>query len=528
MGGTLMGDSAKLGYPDFVSFKTGKYFQDNTFHGLYNRILPSKVKFNFGVVTGSKTEQFSLWNGYSEAISLSKVNLIDMSGVSVQPLGGGGFPVSIPPHKSVFLELMMSDSGSASVNGRIEFVFSNGYSFSLDLKGSRMLVLDAPPNWDDGLFDRYTYRTDILVSRNRKEQRRSLMPTPRRTMSFKGMLVADRMRVFANMLHGWHNKPVLVPVWTQMARITEPLTAGMREALIPDLAKFDFVVGGKAVIWQDAVNYEAVEIVSVRGQRLVFGSDLQNAFPAGTTIYPATPAHINEEVLFERRSAEVVEIELSVDFSQKDMVFKMPTFTPDAEHWGIEVLERKPNWAEDFNETHVAQREIVDYAYGVQEWYELNSPSLMSREVTFLARGFDEIQWWRSFIHRRKGAWKSFLMPSQSNDLHLLQDLKLGTNEMFVRDDLLNDVVKSSSERRYLRLQTAKSVYYFTIIEMYEKNGQSALRLRETFPEDIARQDVLRISFMQRMRFAGDEVEINHLSKDVAEITAIFQQIREV
>ena len=99
---------------------------------------------------------------------------------------------------------------------------------------------------------------------------------------------------------------------------------------------------------------------------------------------------------------------------------------------------------------------------------------------------------------------------------------------MVFRDDYLSTIVRASRERKYLRVKTAKKVYYFSVNALKQSGSDVSITIEERLSEKLEAKDVQQISFMQRMRFASDNVEIEYVSRNVARLHLTLQQVREV
>lgn len=508
---------------------TGKYLNQNSYHLFYYRIIASKSVYDFGIVTGDKAETFNVFNGYPEPITLNSITEIDISGVSIVS-SDGKFPITIQPFRSIDLRMQLSSQGSAQLNGSFVLNFSNGDTLTLSVKGSRLVLWNVKPNWGNAVREQFEYKTDIMTSYNKKEQRRGFMTQPRRRISYSAIVEKMALMNLRNMLHGWQDKIFMMPLWWQPARLAKSVTSGSTQVVLSGNEKFDFVVGGSFVIWLDEKNNEVLEIKAVDGNNITLGSPISNSFDENTLAYPSVKVRMNEEMAITANSSTVASLDVEAIVIMQNLNIKMPEKASQIEamYNGVEVLERNPNWAEELNETYTATVDTLDYSYGVQQWLTRNVPSLVTREMQFVAKSYDDILWWKAFIHRQKGALKSFIVPTHTFDISIENDALQGSNSLLFRDDYISTIVKTSNERKYLRVKTKKKVYYFTVTSVKNSNQDVSVTIAETLNETIFKEDVLQISFMQRMRFAGDAVEIEYISRNVAKLSLTLQQVREI
>lgn len=514
--------------PDVFHIETGKYITYNSFGLFYNRMISSKSLYNFGVITGDKTEKFHVFNGYATPITLDKIELENLTGVRIEP-SSGRLPVTIPPYRSIDLRLFLSSSGSAQLNGSFRLHFSNNDQLTLQIKGLRLILWNVKPNWTESVKEQFEYKTDILTSYNKKEQRRGFMVQPRRRVSYTANVTSSQLMQFRNMLHGWQDKAFMMPLWWQPAKLETDVSAGATKIRLRDYEQYDFVRNGSVTLWVDSSVNEVLQIKTINGNELEFIAPISQNFPKDTIVYPSTTVRLNPELQLVNNSSTVSTVEIEAVVVQQDMKMRMPEspYQAEASYKGVEILERKPNWASELNETYQSTIGEIDYGYGVREWLSRDIPSLMQRELEFVAKSYSDILWWKAFIHRQKGALKSFIVPTHTFDAVMVNDAERGENVLVFRDDYLSTIVRNSAERKYLRVKTAKKVYYFTVNALKQSGLDVSITIEEQLPEKLLMRDVQQISFMQRMRFAADDVEIEYVSRNVAKLHLTLQQVRE-
>lgn len=506
----------------------GKYLNESAFALFYNRMLASKTVYDFGIITSGKAEKFNVFNGYPNPVNLTSITLVDLSGVEVTALDGT-FPITIPPYRSVDLRLHISPQGLARLNGKFILNFSNGDKLTLSVKGSRLVLWNIRPNWTRSVKEQFEYKTDILTSYNKKEQRRGFLVQPRRRVSYTANPSQAVLMALRNILHGWQDKAFMLPLWWQPAKLSNPTVTGAYSLSVQDIDKYDFVQGGSLVVWINEFSNEVFEIERINGNEIILGSPISRVNDLNARIYPVIQVRMNEEMALKALTSTTGELDIEASAVMQSLKVKMPeNYTADASYKGVEVLERKPNWANELSETYAATVGEVDFGYGVRQYYARNIPSLVTKELHFVANGYEDILWWKAFIHRQKGALKSFLVPTHTFDAKMLYDAPISSRSLIFRDDYLSTIVRESQERKYLRVKTDKKVYYFTINSVKDSNQNVSITLEETLGEEIRAADVRQISFMQRMRFASDSVEIEYLTRNAAQLSLTLQQIREV
>ena len=514
-------------YPiESVNWQQGKYKGLTSYDNLYFRVLANKVNFNFGIITGEKGELFSLWNGYEKPVTINAIENINASGVNVVPVNNK-LPITIAPYRSALLQMTLSANGSATINGSFIFHFDNGEKVKINVYGSRLVLLNVIPNWDSNFVETFEYKTNVLTSYNKKEQRRSLLSQPRRKVRYSALIQGEVLMQLRNKLHGWHNRAFMLPLWYQMGRL---VSGGQIGSTVIEVAesKYDFVAGASICLWQDFKVNELFEIVSVSGTKLTLNAPIAHNFVAGVKVFPCMNVRMSEQHSIVNATNTVAHMEFELVADQASLKLPMPKQSMPVNYKGVEVLERKPNWANEVSDEFHADVSVVDYEYGIQQWFSRNTPSLTSRKQTYVLRNYDDVIWWKAFIHRQLGRLTSFYVPSWTSDLVKRGDYISGSSYIDVRDDNLSTIVSNSNERKILRVAANNVVYYQTVTAIRAVNGLARLELEAPINVTIFEKQFTQISFMQRCRLASDEIEFNYITRDKVELSLNLQQIREV
>lgn len=506
---------------------TGKYLLEREYGEFYYRMIPSKTLYNFGIITGDKSEKFYIFNGYDYEVHVSSVTLNGLTGIEIVP-EKGGYPISIPPYRSRYMRIQLSANGSAVLNGSFTLHFSNGDSLTMHIKGSRLILWNFPPNWNEPLSEQFEYKTDIITSYNKKEQRRGFLTQPRRKITYTSAPHDGLIMQLRNLLYGWQDKVFMMPLWWQPAKLARRAVTGATELHLSGFEDFDFVQNGSMVLWKSPEYNEVLEIDNITNGVVRLGAQLNLPFEEGATVYPAVIVRISPEMILQVVTSSVGVVEIEANVVQQSLKFRMPEKQATTTFNGIEILDKKPNWADDVSETYNATIDELDFGYGVRDYILRDVPSLMQKEMNFVAKSYSEILWWKAFIQRQKGALKSFLVPTHTIDAKLENDVLKGQSTFQFRDDYFSTVVRYTKDKQYLRVKYGEMVYYFTIIGVKNEDNRAIVEIKEPVPETIFASKVESISYLQRMRFAGDAVQIEYITRTVANISLTLQQVREV
>lgn len=150
-------------------------------------------------------------------------------------------------------------------------------------------------NWRDGVTERLEFLTDVLRGAEGAEQRRSLRPTPRRTVEADFLLSGPERTfydLFTNRLGGGE---MMVPLYWDVASITSAIPAGATTRIDFDNTLREFIPGLAILTGKTALDYEVVEIVSIDALGVEIADETARSWPVGSKIIPLRRALIDEQ-----------------------------------------------------------------------------------------------------------------------------------------------------------------------------------------------------------------------------------------
>lgn len=509
---------------DTHGYRLGKYYGRSGFNNLYFRLLPSRQNLYLGIITGDRGESFTVWNGYFHSLSVDRITLDNLNGVSVEPLGGGGLPITMPPLESAWMQIHVSAQGSTSLNGSFTLHLSNGETLTIGVQGQRLVMCDVPPNWNDNYSETYSYKTDIITSWNNREQRRSLVPQPRRRIEYHANPVRQQAGGFRNLVRRWQGRGYMLPLWNQKTRLLSPTRMSGTEIVVDMSNNLDLVQGGSVCLWKNPYVYEIAEIIRVSGNRLSLGNPLGRAWQIEEcTVMPAVTAYLSSDTGFAWKTHTVGDGNLNWTIDVGSLKIKMPNLPPDITYNGYEVLDKRPTWSETISDNWAAHVEVVDFGWGLQKYFDRGVASQPLRQQTYYANGYAECRWWKGFIQRCRGSYKAFLVPSGLEDGFIVAPYASGSNQIDVRDDRMSLL----DSGQYIRLQNHEGIYFRKITKVEFFNGVARFTLDNGIPDNTTADQFKPVQFLRLCRLASDEITINYVTQNVAKITLKMQQVIE-
>lgn len=496
----------------------------------YRRFILDSTNLSFGFVTADKKIDFKLFNGYFEAKRLREVKINNLPGLAVETATGEN-DITIAPLRTTVLKIIVSSKGFSKIDGSIELIFDNAPPITIHVTGSRALLWNIPPNWKNSVRETFMYKTDVITSYNKKEQRRSLITQPRRSIDYDSLLSKRLLMPIRNALYGWHNRPYLMPLWWQVLTLKKPCLRNDTEIHVSDLSGISNIQkSSQLAMWKNPFETELVTVKYVSGNTITLLTPLEHNYSAGVEVYPVTDAMLDSNLTIQNLTSEAATCGVSASLLGK--AAPLPSLQKDSQKIimfnGVEVLTERPNWHTPTEDIYDSDIEIVDFGYGGVAYFGRGTPTLLTRTATFLSRTRQQTEWWRRFIHRQRGQLKSFFVPTNTKDLSLANDASNGAKEFLMDDYYLSSIVNNSKERKILGIRIYGKDYFFTIVKIDVLDGLARVVVNEEIPIFMPKKDVTFINFLQRMRFASDEVEIEHITSEVAQLTLKFKQVKEL
>lgn len=500
------------------------------FRAFYRRFITDTPNITLGFVTADKKIDFKLFNGYFEAKKLRDIKLNNLPNVVVETATGRN-DITLRPLRTAVLRIAVSSKGASKIDGNIELIFDDAPPLTINITGSRALLWNIPPNWKNSVRETFMYKTDVITSYNKKEQRRSLITQPQRGIGYDAVLSKRLLMSIRNTLYGWHNRPYLLPLWWQVLTLKKAGSRGESILNVSDLSGISNIQEfSQLVLWKNPFETELVNVKSVSGNTITLLTPIENNYSVGVEVYPVTDAMLDSNLTIQNLTSEVATSAISASLLGKSV--PLGSLQKDSQKIvmfnGVEVLTERPNWQSSTEDAYDSDIEIVNFGYGGVAYFNRGTPTLLTKTATFLSKTRQQTEWWRRFIHRQQGQLKSFFVATNTKDITLAKDAGNGAKEFLMDDYYLSSIVNNSKERKILGLRIYGKDYFFTIEKIDVFGDLARVIVKEKIPIFMPKKDVTFINFLQRMRFASDEIEIEHITSEVAQLTLKFKQVKEL
>lgn len=491
----------------------------------YHRIHISPQRLDLGNVVSTQSSEVYLWNAYLLPRTLQAIDGVS-EGVILT--GQPEAPLLFAALQERLWQLSVTPDGQPVVDDRIDWVFEAGLVASLALTANRIIAWTFTPDWGDGIRERLTASTDILQSESAVSQRRRLRLAPRR--EFSGPMYAEgRERQLLDLaLFGWSDRIWSMPVWPDIQLLQVGIAADVD--FIPcSTQHLDFRAGGLAMLrGEDAFTSETVEILEVQSTGLLLERTTQQAWPAGSRLYPARPAQLIEEPSLAKLTDRLVEAEVRFLVVE---ACDWPEWLPATIYRGRPVWDRRPDDSE--NLTHSAQRlrSTLDSGFAQPLITDPAGRALQMFGQRHLDLGREARALVRSFIYGMWGRQNVVWVPSHMADLTVVAPISSSATTLDIEHVGYTRFSNGKPGRRDIRIELLDgSVRMRRIIGATELSNQvERLALDSALGIDAQPNQVARISWMNLMRFESDTQDIEHMtdSEGVAAWATVFREERD-
>lgn len=378
-------------------------------------------------------------------------------------------------------------------------------------------IWPVTPDWTNGVQENLSWLSDVMqASATAVSQHRGLRIGPRRSFIFE-LLADGQERRVADMLLAGHRGVWLLPIWPDVQLIGAHAEAA--EFITCKTPGFDFVAGGKALLWSAVNRWEIVQIDTVEALGLALSSPLVGNWPSGTSLYPLRRARVQdgaEEVL---RNDSVGRRGIAFDI---DEVSDWPALANPTTYLAHPVLDVRPDESDDPAASYAGLPQTVDYETSLPTVHDLPRLALRAQQSHWKLWSRAEHTWFRSLLYTLGGRRTPIWVPSFASDLKPVAAIAGGTTAVSVEWAGYTLFGKGKANRKDVLIELFDGTkLYRRITNAVEAGDTETLTLSSSLASvSIAPGAIRAISFMALSTLASDEVEIDHTTDQDGEATA--------
>lgn len=454
-----------------------------------------------------------LWNTWPFPPTNTYVatSLLDLTGVTADILPGTlirsfGYPT---------VNLQLNTDAGLKMNGLVQFEFVQGVGF-LRLIVERASVVPVVP--DAPVTEKWTWRSQVMVSENGTEQRVSLSPAPRKTTDFNlTVIYPDEANSVIKQLFGDSASAIVLPQYQYLAGLKFDAAVSSTVVVAP-IAPGDLRPGSSVLIVDNRSGVSELNTVTsvVAPDIITLDTPLASNFRRGSWVVPAFATFLNRRTEFERSpadgyaklSTQAVDADIQSPFVRPEAMVVLPTFN------GLPLLEDRPIVVGgSVGAVYDSGINRLDYGGKLTVIAPWSHTQVELAREYLLDRFFSptDLDRWRSFFDYTRGRTKPFYTPSFRPDLAPGEIPAEGAGQIKLSDNSYSSVFFGKTVFDQVAIYTAGGVHYTSILSASaDEFNIDTITFATPLPFGPEWTDIERISFLMRCRMASDEVELEH------------------
>jgi hypothetical protein len=379
-----------------------------------------------------------------------------------------------------------------------------GLSTSVD--GSIPTVFPALSVPSSELNVTHQFQTNIIMSRQGREQRRALRGNPRRQLEYSTTITGQRWLDYRRfMVRG---QRMLVSIAYE-ARVVTVISALTSNSFGVDSVPAWLVVGCPLILFKPGGNFFFTRVFSVVGSTVTITSTAATPIASGTRVYQALFGHLALQL---DQANTVTQFGTGkVTFTEDPGLAAADFDIPATTSWnGRECFLFTPNKFEPITITYSTDREDVDFGLGSLTSFD---PTGLHQQMFGGTYGVSvlEAETLRAMFNRMKGQQGEFYMPTFENDLPPFVTATSGTNTLEVAGTDVKSFYQGSTIFKQLcvfldEATPISTVVFNTVSSMALSGGNTVLTLANNWAQDITTS--MKVSWMPVWRFATDMLQM--------------------
>ncbi len=486
----------------------------------YNHVIVSPAPLALGGVAKPLVETITVWNAHlSESVTLSAINAQNNAGISIAT---GTLPEVFPPNFAQTFQVDIAAAPPGQIGATYEFVF-NTETAAFEITGFRLTapVWSFRPDASTPTKETLAWKTDVMRGWSGAEMRRAIRIAPRRTFTFSSTVTDVDRRVMETLLFAWSSQLFALPVFTDGQLLATAIAAGALS--IPCVtANYDFVAGGLGLLLTDAQTTELFQISTVGSNYLEVSNGTQNAWGAGSRLYPVRQARLLSYPKATRESSTVATIAPTFTIAEPcdwTPISGLPQYRTAS------VLEFEPDAGNGQEISYVRETMIIDNASGLPEVDDRAGLGFPSIGHGWFMVGAAARATFRSILYALKGKQGALWVPSFQYDIIIEADISGGATLLTIQNIGMFAYLNAVQNRQDIRIELFDgTVFYRRVTSAAEVTpAVEQITIDSILSSSlIPAASIRRVSFMTLCRLAGDAITIDHLGAGVAQAKTVF------
>lgn len=377
------------------------------------------------------------------------------------------------------------------------------------------------PDWGPGISERLAFRTDAMRARAGQEQTRGLLAAPRRLLEFAlGLEGVERQRFNAR-LWATRKGEWYLPIWTDGLQLAAELTAGATTFTL-EAADRDFSDGGVIMFLGADSGVAEVFDLSLVGDSATIGEASARTWPAGTLVFPARRARIDENFSADAFTGGAGMGRIRFLLTEPS---DWPAVAPATTYRGFPVLTTRPHTGRDPGTEFTVLADTVDDGLAPAAVFDYVGSPLALQQHDFWLSGREAIAELRSLLYYLNGKRKSIWVPTWLSDLSIAASMGSGSTALRVEHCGYTANLFEANNRRDIRIELQSGAVYYRRVSgsSVVSDSLEELTLDSALGVAVTVADVKQISFLALSRSDADLFQLEWWSGEMCEVATAWR-----
>lgn len=374
-----------------------------------------------------------------------------------------------------------------------------------------------PHDWSQGFSEFLRWKTDVIVSHDRTEQRIKLRSRPRREWSLRYFESGRGRRLLENQLAGRVVRSYLIPVWYDARPLPSPLAVGGNTVAIRT-KEYDYHASRPVAIFDAWDNYEIKTISILSDEQLVFNEPFARAWSAGSQIAPLRYCRIIDSKRINRFTADAAAYEITA----LPLGETLPELRVSPELYETYPICPFPaGWRENADDLLSNKWVLLDNDTGVVEFDVQAEEPVFQRAAHFLVSGRENTLEFMKFLYEQSGRLAPFWLASDGREFALAYPVQAEDTSLTIHAIDYARSLYGSLARTYVELSKKDgTIIRRRIVGVTPLAGElERLHVDLAFPSGFGDEDLDQIAWLELVRFSTDDIELNWFTDETVETT---------
>ena len=198
---------------------------------------------------------------------------------------------------------------------------------------------------------------------------------------------------------------------------------------------------------------------------------------------------------------------------------------------GFDVLEIPAQWPTNLKRQYNRSMISIDPKVGPVTVIDQGGSPYVSQPFPMLLTNHAQVTQLRAFLLARFGKLRPFWLPTWDQDLVLALDINSSDTGIKIQSEFYTRFMFPNKARRYVALiptDLSGNLYHQVVSSLDNGDGTETLQFDSPIGRTMSKAQTM-ISFLVFARLDSDDLEIDWLNNDLAQVTLEFQELpREV